>query len=101
MEIELVLDAKMHEALVIMSSSENNLRFTSSDSTIASITTSADRRSFNSKVNLRRFKASEIPDWKKMKTVIYKTIISRKLFVISMKKYWYLHFTSDLQYESE
>lgn len=42
MDIELVLDAKMAELFAILSSPENNFLFTSSDSTIASIITSAE-----------------------------------------------------------
>ncbi|KAJ0884455.1 hypothetical protein HanPSC8_Chr10g0433881 [Helianthus annuus] len=41
MEIELVLDAKMADPLTILSSSANSFFFTSSDSTMASITISA------------------------------------------------------------
>lgn len=57
MEMELVLDAKMAELFVILSSSMNNFFFTSSDSTIASITTSAVRRSSKFEVHRRRPKA--------------------------------------------
>jgi hypothetical protein len=57
MEIELVLDAKMAVLFAILSSSENNFLFTSSDSTIASIITSAERSSSKFGVNRNRPKA--------------------------------------------
>ena len=59
MEMELVLLAKMQESLVILSNSKNNLRLMPSDSTMASITMSEDRRSSKFKENLRRLRASE------------------------------------------
>ena len=58
MEMELVLEAKMAERFVILSSSLNNFFFTSSDSTIASITTSAAERSSKFDVHRRHLKAS-------------------------------------------
>lgn len=58
MEMELVLDAKMAELFVILSSSMNNFFFTSSDSTIASTMKSADRSSSIFEVYFRRPKAS-------------------------------------------
>lgn len=58
MEMELVLEAKITESFVILSSSENSFFFTTSDSTMASMTTSADWRSSKFDVHLRRLKAS-------------------------------------------
>lgn len=53
-EIELVLDAKIADPLTILSNSANSFFFTSSFSTIASITISAERRSSRFEVYCRR-----------------------------------------------
>ena len=56
--MELVLDAKMAELFVILSSPRNNFFFTSSDIIIASIIKSADPNSSKFVVHCRRLKAS-------------------------------------------
>jgi len=58
MEIELVLDAKMAEDLVIMSSSLNIFFLTASDSATASITKSAALKSSNLVLQCMRLGAS-------------------------------------------
>lgn len=57
MEIELVLDAKIAEPFASLSNSENNFFFASSDSTIASIITSAEQSSSKFEVHRRRCRA--------------------------------------------
>lgn len=57
-DMELVLDAKIAETFAILSSSENNLFFMTSDSTMASIITSALLRTSKVDAYLKWFNKS-------------------------------------------
>lgn len=55
--MELVLEARMEDLFAILSNSTNSFLLTSSDSTIASMMTSAEWSSFKSVENFRRWRA--------------------------------------------